>query len=137
MQIQPYLFFDGRCEEAIAFYQEALGAQKVMLVRYKESPEPPKPGSLPPGFEEKVMHARFDVAGHTILASDDCTGKPKFQGFALSLTPDNEADADRFFNGLAKGGKVQMPLSKTFFSPKFGMVTDRFGILWMVYIPMQ
>ena len=133
--VQPYLFFDGRCEEAIEFYRRALGAEVQMLMRFKDSPEPPQPGCQPPGSENKVMHAQFSVGETLILASDGrCTGKPSFQGFALSLTVPNEADADRYFNALADGGQIQMPLAKTFFSPRFGMVADRFGVFWMVYV---
>ncbi|HET8608275.1 MAG TPA: VOC family protein [Burkholderiales bacterium] len=135
MQIQPYLFFDGRCEEALDFYKKALGAEVVMLMRYKESPEPPPPGCVPPNSENKVMHCAFRVGGSTVLASDgNCKGKPDFQGFSLSLTVADEAEADRVFNALAAGGQVRMPLDKTFFSPRFGMVADRFGVGWMVYV---
>lgn len=135
MQIQPYLFFDGRCEEAINFYRKTVGAEIIMLMRFKESPEPPRPGMVPPGSENKVMHAAFRVGQSTVLGSDGhCQGKPNFQGFALSLTVSSEAEADRVFNALADGGKVQMPLGKTFFSPRFGMVADRFGVAWMVYV---
>jgi PhnB protein len=133
--VQPYLFFDGRCEEAIEFYRRALGAEVQMLLRFKDSPEPPHPGCQPPGTENKVMHAQFSVGETLILASDGrCTGQPQFQGFALSLTVPNEAEADRAFSALAEGGQVQMPLAKTFFSPRFGMVADRFGVMWMVYV---
>jgi PhnB protein len=135
MQIQPYLFFDGRCEEALDFYKKALGAEVVMLMRYKESPEPPPPGCVPPNSENKVMHCAFRVGGSTVLASDgSCKGKPDFQGFSLSLTVADEAEADRVFNALAAGGQIRMPLDKTFFSPRFGMVADRFGVGWMVYV---
>jgi PhnB protein len=135
MQIQPYLFFDGRCEEALDFYKKALGAEVVMLMRYKESPEPPPPGCVPPNSENKVMHCAFRVGGSTVLASDgNCKGKPDFQGFSLSLTVADEAEADRVFNALAAGGQIRMPLDKTFFSPRFGMVADRFGVGWMVYV---
>jgi PhnB protein len=134
MQIQPYLFFDGRCEEAIEFYSKALGAEVAMLVRFKDSPEPPHPG-MPPDSGNKVMHATLNIGGNTILVSDGhCLGKLNFQGFHLSLTVANEAEADRFFGALAEGGHVQMPLGKTFFSPRFGMLADRFGVGWMVYV---
>jgi len=133
--LQPYLFFEGRCEEAIEFYRRALGAEVMMLMRYKESPEPHSPGCLPPGSENKIMHATFRVGDTTVMASDgNCAGKPAFQGFSLSLTVPAEAEADRMFTALAEGGEVQMPLSKTFFSPRFGMVKDRFGLLWMVHV---
>lgn len=133
MQIQPYLFFDGRCDEAIEFYQRALGAKVTMLMRFKDSPEPPQPGMNPPGSENKVMHMSFTVGETTILASDgQCLGQPSFKGFALSLTAPNDQDAQRLFNALADGGQVQMPLTKTFFSSCFGMVADRFGVSWMI-----
>jgi len=135
MQVQPYLFFDGRCEEAITFYRKSVGAEVVMLMRFKESPEPHQPGMLPPGAENKVMHAAFRVGDSTVLASDGrCMGKPNFQGFALSLTVANEAEAERVFKALSDGGQVQMAMTKTFFSPRFGMVADRFGVAWMVYV---
>lgn len=128
--VQPYLFFDGHCEEALEFYKSALGAQVLMLVRFKENPDP---SHNPPGSENKIMHARFSVGGSIVMASDGhCGGKPEFQGFSLSLTVSTEADADRFFNALAGDGQVRMPLEKTFFSPRFGMVVDKFGVLWMV-----
>jgi PhnB protein len=135
MQIQPYLFFDGRCEEAIEFYRGALGAEVTMLLRFKDSPEPPQPGMVPPGAENKVMHASLRIGDTTVLASDGrCQGQPRFEGFSLSLTVANEAEADRLFAALATGGQVRMPLTKTFFSPRFGMVADRFGVSWMVYV---
>ncbi len=134
--VQPYLFFNGRCEEAIDFYRKALGAEVNMLMRFKDSPELHQPGMIPPGSENKVMHANFRVGDTQIMASDGrCVGKPNFEGFALSLTVPNEAEADRRFVALADGGKVQMPLARTFFSPRFGMVTDRFGVLWMILVP--
>jgi len=135
MQVQPYLFFDGRCEEAVEFYRSALGAEVVMLMRYKDCPDPPPPGMVPPGAENKVMHAALRVGDAMVLASDGrCLGQPSFQGFALSLTAANEAEANRLFASLAEGGQVQMLLAKTFFSPSFGMVADRFGVSWMVYV---
>ena len=135
MQVQPYLFFDGRCEEAVGFYRSALGAEVVMLMRFKDSPDPPPPGMVPPGGENKVMHAALRIGDAMVLASDGrCSGQPSFQGFALSLTAANEAEANRLFASLAEGGQVQMPLAKTFFSPRFGMVADRFGVSWMVYV---
>lgn len=133
MIVQPYLFFDGRAEEAIEFYRTALGATEIQLMRNKESPEPPPPGMLPPGSENKIMHASFRVGETLIMASDGhCQGKASFQGFGLAITVKSEAEAERTFGALANGGQVQMPLTKTFFSPKFGMVNDRFGVTWMV-----
>src|SRR5687767_3584375 len=130
--IQPYLFFGGRCEEALEFYRTALGATVEMLMRYKESPDPMPPGMLPSGFEDKIMHACFRVGDTVLLASDGCEeGAAGFVGFSLSIAVKTEAEADRYFNALAAGGEVTMPLGKTFWSPRFGMVTDRFGLGWM------
>jgi PhnB protein len=134
MKIEPYLFLDGRCEEAIAFYQRVLGAEIGMLLRWKDSPEGPAEG-MPRPDGEKVMHARIQIGESAILASDGrCMGQPQFQGFALSITAKDVAEAERVFAALAEGGQVQMPLAKTFFSPSFGMVADRFGVSWMVYV---
>jgi len=134
MQIQPYLFFDGRCDEALEFYKKALGAKVEMLMRFKDSP-PSEQARMKPGLENKVMHATVQIGDSVVLASDGhCEQKMKFQGFGLSLTVANEAEADRFFTALTDGGQIQMPLAKTFFSARFGMVADRFGVLWMVYV---
>jgi PhnB protein len=134
MDVQPYLFFDGRCEEALEFYKKALGAEVKALLRFKDNPEP-QPGMTPPGAENKVMHANFRIGDTEMLASDGrCLGQPKFQGFSLSLWAKTEAEADKKFAALADGGQVQMPLAKTFFSPRFGMVADKFGIGWMVLV---
>jgi PhnB protein len=133
--VQPYLFFGGRCEEALAFYRTALGAQVDMLMKYKESPEPPPPGMLPPGFEDKVMHTSFRIGQTTIMASDGCAEKADFQGFSLSLSVPTEAEADRVFAALADGGQVRMPMAKTFWSPRFEMLEDRFGVGWMISVP--
>jgi PhnB protein len=133
--VEPYLFFNGRCEEAIEFYRTALGAQVDMIMRYKESPEPPKPGMLPPGFENKIMHTSFRIGQTTVMASDGCfAGKSNFDGFSLALSVPDEAEADRVFVALSKGGQVKMPLAKTFWSPRFGMLEDQFGIGWMVSV---
>jgi PhnB protein len=135
MQIQPYLFFDGRCDEALEFYRGALGAEVTRLMRFKDSPEPHSPGMIPPGSENKVMHASFRVGDTTVMASDGrCQGHPTFEGFSLSLIVPDVAQADRLFAALSDGGKVQMPLTKTFFSPRFGMVADRFGVSWMILV---
>jgi PhnB protein len=136
MQVEPYLFFDGRCEEAIEFYRRALGAEVTMLMRWKDCPEQPKnKDMIPPGSENKVMHARLKIGQAAVMASDGrSTGKPSFQGFALSVSAATEAEADRVFNALADGGQIQMPMGKTFFSPRFGMVADRFGVSWMVLV---
>lgn len=133
MHVQPYLFFDGRCEEAIEFYKTALDAKVEMLMRNKESPEPHQAGLLPPGSENKILHVTIRIGSAMIMASDGfCSGQPKFEGFRLSLTVPTVAEAEKLFAALADGGQIQMPLSKTFFSPLFGMVTDRFGVGWMV-----
>ena len=136
MHLEPYLFFDGRCEEAIEFYRRALGAEVSMLMRWKDCPEPPKGKSMiTPGSENKVMHAQLRIGNTVVMASDgQCSGKPSFQGFALSINATNEVEADRLFAALADGGQVQMPLGKTFFAPRFGMVADRFGVSWMVVV---
>ncbi|HEX2198786.1 MAG TPA: VOC family protein [Burkholderiales bacterium] len=131
MQVQPYLFFDGRTEEALEFYRAKLGAEVQMLMRFKECPDSmPNP---PPG--EKVMHSSFRIGETTVMASDgNCGGRPAFQGFSLTLSASDEAAAKRLFASLSEGGQVQMPLGKTFFSPAFGMVADRFGVPWMVIV---
>jgi PhnB protein len=135
MQIEPYLFFEGRCEEALAFYRRALGAEVTSLMRNRESPEPHQPGALPPGSEDKVLHAVVRIGDTTLMVSDGrCSGRPVFQGFALTITAPDAAGADRMFAALADGGQVQMLLTRTFFSPRFGMVTDRFGVLWMIIV---
>ena len=132
--IAPYLFFGGRCDEALAFYRQALGAEVEMLMRFDESPDAPPPGMVPAGFEKKVMHAAFRVRGIQLMASDGCGEQSKFDGFRLALALPTEADARRAFDALAAGGIVQMPLTRTFWSPCYGMVTDRFGLGWMVTV---
>ncbi|MET0536377.1 MAG: VOC family protein [Xanthobacteraceae bacterium] len=132
MQVQPYLFLDGRCEEPIEFYRKALGAEVLAMMRFKDNPQP---AMNPPGSGEKVMHASMRIGDATVMASDGrCQGQPNFQGFALSLTVPNETEAEQLFGALGEGGQVQMPLMKTFFSPRFGMVADRFGVSWMVVV---
>lgn len=131
--VQPYLFFGGQCEEALEFYCKALGAEVPMLTRYKESPEQKRP--VPGCFDEKVMHASFRIGETTLMASDGmCDGKPVFEGFSLSITVPETAEAERVFAALSEGGLVTMPLEKTFWAPKFGMLTDRFGVGWMVSV---
>jgi PhnB protein len=135
MPVTPYLFFNGRCEEALEFYKKALGAEVEMMVRFKEAPEQPPPDQVAPGNENKIMHACVRINGAAIMASDGCAqGKPQFEGFSLSVNAKDEAEADRMFAALADGGKVQMPLGKTFFAKRFGMVADRFGLGWMVTV---
>ena len=134
MQIQPYLFFEGRCEEAIQFYKKTLGAQEIMLMRWKDCPEPAPQGMTHPS-PEKIMHARLKVGDTTVMLADGmCQSQASFQGFSLSATAANPAEAERVFNALADGGEVRMPLGKTFFSPAFGMLSDKFGVGWMVYV---
>lgn len=133
--IQPYLFFNGTCQEALAFYETALGAKTEMLMRYDQSPDSPPPGMLAEGWEKKVMHASLRIGESVIMASDGCGPDETFSGFALSLTAKNEAEAGARFEALAAGGEIAMPLGKTFWSPCFGMVKDRFGVSWMVTVP--
>jgi PhnB protein len=133
--ITPYLFFAGRCEEALNFYRDHLGAEIGMIMRFNESPDPTPPGMLQPGFENKVMHSSFQVGGAAVMASDGCDDKSKFDGFRLALTVSTEAEAHKAFKALSNGGNVQMPLTKTFWSPCYGMVTDRFNVGWMVMVP--
>jgi PhnB protein len=130
MQVHPYLFFNGRCDEAIEFYRAALGAEVTFLMRYKDSPE-----TTSHGAPEKVMHATLRIGDANVHVSDGrCTGDLSFQGFALSLMVADDAEAQRLFAALGCGGQVQMPLAKTFFSSQFGMVSDRFGVLWIVHV---
>ena len=135
MFVQSYLFFDGRCEEALDFYRRTLGAEVTRLMRFKESPEPHQPGMLPPGSENKVMHASFRIGESVLMASDGrCQGQPKFEGMALSLFVNTADEGEKMFAALSEGGKVQMPMTKTFFSERFGMVADRFGVSWMILV---
>jgi PhnB protein len=132
MQVQPYLFFDGRCQEAIDFYRQTLGAEVLMQMAFKDSPEPTM---TPPGSGDKIMHASLRIGETDIMMSDGmCGGKPAFGGFALSVTPADDAAAERVFAALGEGGVVNMPLAKTFFASSFGMVNDRFGVPWMVMV---
>lgn len=135
LKVETYLFFDGRCEEAIEFYKRTLGAEVDMMMRYKDSPEPPPPGMVPPGFENKIMHVSFRIGETRMMAADNCSDtKCKIAGVSLSIAAPNEAEAKKLFNALADGGQVKMPLTKTFFSPCFGMVADRFGVGWMIIV---
>ena len=130
MKVQPYLYFDGRCEEALEFYKKTLGAEVICLMRFKENPQPEY---NPPNAGEKVMHAAFRVGETELMASDgDCAGQTKFQGISLSLSAKDGAEAERLFAALGEGGQVQMPMSQTFFAERFGMVADKFGVSWMV-----
>ena len=133
--IQPYLLFNGRCQEALDFYGKALGAKVDFLMRYKESPQPMPGGKLPPGWEDKVMHTTFRIGDTVLMASDGCETQTKFSGYSLSLSTASEAEAKHAFDALSVGGQVTMPLTKTFWSPCFGMLTDRFGLNWMISMP--
>ena len=135
MQVQAYILFDGRCEEALDFYRKALNAEVVMMLRNKENPEPQGNVSMP-GIEEKILHTTFKIGQTEVMASDGyAKGKPEFKGITLSLSPATEAEAKKIFTALSDGGQVQMPLAKTFYSPCFGMLSDRFGVSWMVVVP--
>jgi PhnB protein len=130
--IEPYLFFEGRCEEAVEFYKKTVGAEVIMMMRFKDSPDPTGCADVP---GDKIMHASLRIGGSNVMASDGRCAEPmKFQGFALSLAVSTEAEADKFFNALSPGGQVIMPLTKTFWSPRFGMLTDKFGIMWMINV---
>jgi len=135
MQVQPYLFFEGRAEEAIEFYKKAVGAQVEMVMRFKQAPDQ---SMISPGSAEKVMHAAIKVGDSTVLMSDGRnTGKSNFQGFSLTLYAKDEAEADKLFGALGAGGEVRMPMDKTFFAKRFGMVADKFGVGWMIIVPAQ
>lgn len=133
--INPYLTFSGRCDEALAFYQQAVGAEIQMVLRFNESPEPTPPGMLPPGYESKVMHSSMKIGNSIVMATDGCDPAVKFDGFTLTLTVATMAEADKYFAALVEGGQTVMPLTKTFWSPRFGMLKDKFGISWMVMVP--
>jgi PhnB protein len=132
MQVQSYLFFNGRCEEAIEFYKKALGAKVEMMMRFKEAPADHQ---CSPGTENNIMHSCLRIGDTAVMASDGMAqGKPEFKGFSLALNAKTAAEADRLFGALSEGGQVQMPLGETFFSPRFGVVADKFGVGWMVVV---
>lgn len=132
--IQPYIFFGGRCEEALDFYKSALGAKVEFMMRNNEMPEPPPPGRIPAGWEKKICHCSVRIGDSILMASDGCESGAKFDGFSLAVNAANDAEAEKYFNALAAGGKVKMPLTKTFWTSKFGMLTDKFGVDWMVSV---
>lgn len=135
-QIQPYLFFEGRADEAIAFYQQALGAKVEMLMRYQDSPEAPPPEKIPADKLSKIQHASLSIGASTLSLSDGhCSGAPNFKGFAITLVMPETGEVERRFAALSDGGQVVQPLIETFFTPRFGMVVDRFGVMWMLYVP--
>lgn len=133
-RIEPYLIFAGRCEEALEFYRNKLGAEIEMMMRFDESPEPLPAGAVAPGNETKIMHASLRIGGARVMASDGNPEGTSFQGFSLSLSVPSENEANKTFVTLADGGSIDMPLTKTFWSPLFGMVTDRFGVSWMISV---
>lgn len=138
MIVQPYLSFEGRCEEALEFYKQVLGAEVQMLMRMQDAPEQPPPGTTPPDNGNKVLHSSMKIGDSVVMATDGyCAGKSNFEGITLSLTVDSDAEAEKYFAALADGGETKMPLSPTFFASKFGMVVDRFGVSWMVHKPNQ
>ena len=133
MLVQPYLSFEGRAEEAIEFYKKVVGAKVTTLMRFNETPEQPPPGMMPVGSERMIMHSSMTIGDSVVMATDGyCSGKSKFDGISLALTAKDDAEAKRFFDNLAEGGEVTMPLNKTFFASSFGMLKDRFGVPWMV-----
>ncbi len=126
MQVEPYLSFEGRCEEAINFYKSAVGAKVAMMMRFKEAPDQ---SMMTPGTGDRILHASLQIGDSTVMASDgQCMGKAIFQGISLSLTAGTDAEAKRLFDALANGGQIQMPLAKTFFATSFGIVADKFGV---------
>lgn len=138
MTVQPYLMFGGRCQEAVDFYRDAIGAEVRMLMRFKEAPDQPPPGMVPPNWDEKIMHSEIKIGDTVVMASDGCdTNGPSFKGFSLTFSAPNEAEADRTFAALSDGGQVTMPLGKTFFAPRFGMLVDRFGLSWMIIVQAE
>ena len=135
--ISPYLFFSGRCEEALEFYKKALGAEVSFVMRFNESPDPVPEGMLQPGFETKIMHATIAIQGTVMMASDGCNDQAKFSGFSLALSYDNQDQAKQSFAALSEGGTILMPIGPTFWSPCYGMVLDPFGVQWMVMVQEQ
>ncbi len=133
-RIEPYLIFSGRCEEALEFYRRTLGAEIEMMMRFDESPEPLPAEAVAPGNEKKIMHASLRIGGARVMASDGNPAGSTFQGFSLSLSVPSEHEANKVFAALADGGSIDMPLAKTFWSPLFGLLTDRFGVSWMVSV---
>jgi len=132
--VQPYLFFGGRCEEAIEFYKRTLGAEVEMMMRFKECPDPQPEEMLPAGYRDKIMHSSFRIGKTTVMASDGCGEITEFNGFCLSITLPSEEECRTVFAALSQGGQVKMPLEKTFWSQCFGMVEDQFGLGWMISV---
>lgn len=135
MQVEPYLMFNGRCQEAVDFYAAALGAEVEMLLRFRDGPDEPPPGTMPADWGDKIMHCSLKIGGTRVMASDGCaTDASGFKGVSLTASVADAAEADRVFAALSDGGQVTMPLGRTFFAPRFGMLTDRFGLAWMVIV---
>jgi PhnB protein len=135
MSVNPYLMFNGSCEEALNYYKKALGAEVTRIMRFKDNPEPPPAGTMPPGIEDKVMHCEFRIGDSVLMATDGCPGgeKATFKGISLTLSLNDVTKAKKVFDTLvADGGQAQMPFNKTFFSPGFGVASDRFGVSWMI-----
>ena len=138
MKVEPYLFFNGQCEEAIEFYKQTLGAKVLMALRFRDNPDKPGPYKVAPDLDDKIMHASLKIGETEVLMSDGMgTGRPEFKGITLALGVQSEAEADRVFNALAEGGQIKMPIGKTFFSPRFGGVADRFGVSWIIVTAQQ
>lgn len=137
MRIEPYLFFHGRSEEAAAFYARALNAELHFAMRFSEAPEAPPPGTVPPGHEDRIMHAELRIGQTTVMISDGgCRDTASFDGFALAISFPDTAEAARRFEALADGGEITMAFGPSFFSPGFGMLRDRFGVNWTVVTDM-
>jgi len=135
MLVQPYLFFNGRCEEAISFYRDTLGAEVVAIMRYKDNPHSPPPGMVPEGWGDKIMHSSLNIGGSNVMASDrPQSAEPGFAGFSLSLSLEDEGKGAKIFAALAEAGQVRMPFEKTFFAKRFGVVADKFGVGWMIHV---
>jgi PhnB protein len=132
--VRPYIFFNGRCQEALNFYKASVGAEVEFTMLFKESPQPPPPDQIPPGWENKICHCQFRIGNSELMASDGCDATAKFEGFSLGITAKDDAEAEKFFNALAAGARIKMPLTKTFWTSKFGMLTDKFGVDWMVSV---
>lgn len=131
MKIDPYLNFDGNCEEAIRFYEKTLGGKIQMMMTYDQAP--PGDNPTPKGWEKKIMHVSMTLGNVTLMASDAPPGHfSPMQGLFVSLAPDSKAQAEKIYNALADKGNVLMPFQQTFWAEGFGMVVDRFGTPWMV-----
>ncbi len=130
MELSPYLMFDGRCEAAFRFYEQCLGAKVIMMMTYDEAPAG---ADIAPNTSKKVMHARLAVGDRVLMGSDAPADRFRpMQGFSITLSIAEPAEAERVFDALAKNGKINMPMAETFWAKRFGMVVDQFGTPWMV-----